>query len=622
MNNKKNQKFSRNNQIYKTKSLNTISIQKIPVTLSFRVHNNKTIYVKKNNIDFKKIIYSNIQKYNINNNDYDIIKINDLVDSKSCHLIAIFKDYLISDYIEEFLQRFYKRKESKTRIPKFVDYYKNYLKFFCNPTFSDFFSNNIIQELGEAKAEIYYNNNYGNKNKEKKEEVNKDIIFDTIVKESIDYMIKDTRDYFTTINSQETINLPDETVLIINGVNKNSNENSITSILNCFSSPDIINQNQTNKNNEEKNIIKKNLSSISIENKLNNIHVRRTNNKCKTNLFKPISTIQTSTRINSDNKNVLKKEEKNLKINQNEVLNNKNKSISKEISNNKILKSQLSNSNFSRNKNKLNLHNSKNNNNKIYLTTTPTKTKKKSVDNKLNKNNNNLNKNNGNLNLQDIMKLTLQIYNEKIKNGNIQKNNNEINVKINNNNRIIHHQHTRSSPIINNINININNNICLQNTNSQNSLNIMNNTDNKSSPIKNSRNKEHFFIRVNTDSHKRINAYSTNSNFYNYSTNNNKEIDSFLKNSLFSTYNNGIKVEKSKKENKKYSNNDIYIKENHLSPMKNNTNLNSIYEQLQKNNIFSPQSNRNKGILINNTLKNQLNNYNRKNIIIEKKKKK
>ena len=52
MNNKKNQKFSRNNQIYKTKSLNTISIQKIPVTLSFRVHNNKTIYVKKNNIDF------------------------------------------------------------------------------------------------------------------------------------------------------------------------------------------------------------------------------------------------------------------------------------------------------------------------------------------------------------------------------------------------------------------------------------------------------------------------------------------------------------------------------------------------------------------------------------------
>ena len=170
--------------------------------------------------------------------------------------------------------------------------------------------------------------------------------------------------------------------------------------------------------------------------------------------------------------------------------------------------------------------------------------------------------------------------------------------------------------------ININNNNCIQNTNSQNSLNIMNNTDNKSSPIKNSRNKEHIFIRVNTDSHKRINAFSTNSNFYNYSTNNNKEIDSFLKNSLFSTYNNGIKVEKSKKENKKYSNNDIYIKENHLSPMKNNTNLNSIYEQLQKNNIFSPQSNRNKGILINNTLKNQLNNYNRKNIIIEKKKKK
>ena len=166
MNKKNNQnKISKNNNINKTKSLNTISFIKIPISLSFRVHNSKKLNEKNKKMSFKKLIYSNLQKYNINNNEYNIMKINDLIDSKSSRLIAIFKDCLINDYIEEFLNRYYKRKESKTRIPKFSDYYKNYLKFFCNPTFSDFYANEIIQDFGEAKAEIYYNKNYCHKNK-------------------------------------------------------------------------------------------------------------------------------------------------------------------------------------------------------------------------------------------------------------------------------------------------------------------------------------------------------------------------------------------------------------------------------------------------------------------------
>ena len=626
MNNKKNQnKFSKNNNVNNTKSLNTISFVKIPKSLSFRVHNSKNLNEKNKKMSFKKLIYSNLQKYNINDNDYNIMKINDLVDSKSSRLIAIFKDYLINDYIEEFLNRYYKRKESKTRIPKFSDYYKNYLKFFCNPTFTDFYANEIIQEFGEAKAEIYYNQNYGHKNKEKKIDSNKEIaktIFDTIVKESIDYMIKDTKDYFTTISPQETINLPDETLLIINGVNKNSNENSISSILNCFSDSNIKNNNTKNKNNEKINNDKKLINPNSI---VNNIYVNRAYYKSNTNLFKPISTIQTYGRIYSENKKNLKKP-KDLKISQIEVSNSQNNfnNKNKNHSNGKIISTQISNSNFSRNKIKLQSHNSKNSNNKIFQTSSPDKrTKKKSSDkrNKQNKNNINSNQNNENLNINDILKL----YNDKTKNINNNINNNIINKENNNNennnNRIIHHKHTRSSPIINNFNININNHINLQNINSNNNINSSNNLEYKNSLVKNnnnSRNKAQIFIRVNTDSQKKLNPYSTSSNFNHFASNINNDLEYFIKNNLFSSYHE-IKVEKLKKEdNKNKNNNEIKMKNIYNSPLQNKTNINSIYEQLQKNNnILSPEIIKKKGFITNNNYKT---NRKKKNIPYEKRK--
>jgi hypothetical protein len=57
-------------------------------------------------------------------------------------------------------------------LPKFYEYYKNYLNFFCKGTFTSFYANNMMQEYGEYQAEIYYNINYvkkeGIKKKEKK----------------------------------------------------------------------------------------------------------------------------------------------------------------------------------------------------------------------------------------------------------------------------------------------------------------------------------------------------------------------------------------------------------------------------------------------------------------------
>ena len=64
-----------------------------------------------------------------------------LIFNKNTHLVSTFKDFMIWDYIEEFLKRYYKGAESDERVPKFASFYKNYLKFFCIPTFKDIFCN-------------------------------------------------------------------------------------------------------------------------------------------------------------------------------------------------------------------------------------------------------------------------------------------------------------------------------------------------------------------------------------------------------------------------------------------------------------------------------------------------
>ena len=113
-------------------------------------------------------INSQLQKYNCNPLKKNIMIINDIIETKSNHFLAIFKDYLITDYIDEFLKRYFIVNESEELIPKFYDYYQNYLKFFCRGFFTDFQVNKIIQDYGECQAELYYNKNYGTKSKNEK----------------------------------------------------------------------------------------------------------------------------------------------------------------------------------------------------------------------------------------------------------------------------------------------------------------------------------------------------------------------------------------------------------------------------------------------------------------------
>ena len=167
----------KNNKSNKTRKNNNSIISQIISDIynnnSFKL--NKEINIEKiRRIIKSKISYiipkKNLEKYNSTPSQKNIMLINDLIESKETHFIATFKDYLISDFHEEFLRRYFQFHETKEILPKFYQYYKNYLNFFCKGIFCDFYLNEVMQEYGECQAEFYYNKNYGHKDRMKKKE--------------------------------------------------------------------------------------------------------------------------------------------------------------------------------------------------------------------------------------------------------------------------------------------------------------------------------------------------------------------------------------------------------------------------------------------------------------------
>ena len=119
----------------------------------------------------KKLLY---KKYNTTKKQYDMILLENVIQSKYCHDIAVFKEKILYNYKEEFLKRYYLKKESKIRIPKFVSFYKNYLTFFCKPIFSELNLNDLIQIYSEKKAQLFYNENYKEEDNMKNDNNNND----------------------------------------------------------------------------------------------------------------------------------------------------------------------------------------------------------------------------------------------------------------------------------------------------------------------------------------------------------------------------------------------------------------------------------------------------------------
>ena len=293
------------------------------------MESNERIKNEKNIKRLEKIINMNLKyKYNTSNPNFlcslDIFNTENLIYNKRSHLVELFKDYMLWNYIDEFLRRFYKTKESEERIATLYLYYKQYLSFFCKPIFTNFKYNDILLNGEEKKAKLFYNNYYINKNKQR-EDNNKDngilniedsnsinnnisrnssrekyMIFNESIRKRIE------NNYINNFNfnisfklSESSIKLRDE-----NSSRINSNDNSLISIIDGITLP---NKNKKKYKIQEtyfinsNNILKSNNNNKNIQ--LNNVKLIKPKNQNKNHNkhHNSITNITTRREKNSNN---------------------------------------------------------------------------------------------------------------------------------------------------------------------------------------------------------------------------------------------------------------------------------------------------------------------------------
>ena len=180
-----------------TKNIITSIITKIN-SIQKKLPSNKQKEIKK--FSFIYIISNNIKKYNSTPEIKNKMIINDLLESKETHYTALFKDYLLYNYIEEFLHSYYKSSQIYKLLRKLFVYYKNYSKFFCKGKFSDFPINDIVQDYGERQAEVYYNEHYGQK------DINMNNINNESIKMIFTESIKSSIIMYQHLNKNEELN--------------------------------------------------------------------------------------------------------------------------------------------------------------------------------------------------------------------------------------------------------------------------------------------------------------------------------------------------------------------------------------------------------------------------------
>ena len=219
-------------------------------------------------------------KYNILPNEYTLMKLDNFISAKYCHSLASFKEKLIFNYDEEFLNRFYPKKISYKKIPLFSEFYKSYLKFFCFPTLAELRLNELIEDMVEKKAKAFYNENFTEKKDKNDKKINC-IIFTNKIRQDISRSNSLSNLTKTTIKNHSTTNKSSSSLLTIEKIfNELNNEKKI--------------------NNNSKNKLKNNNSINSINKGLkNSVILHKIKKKIKTN-FKDKDSTNISSKIKNN----------------------------------------------------------------------------------------------------------------------------------------------------------------------------------------------------------------------------------------------------------------------------------------------------------------------------------
>ena len=266
-----------------------------PQPNNYKILYKQNYYLKRyENYFLKKLVI----KYNILPQEYNLMQLDNFISAKYCHKLAIFKEKLIYNDMEEFLKDYYNIKQSKKEIPILTEFYKSYLNYFCFPTFSELRLNDLVEEMIEKKAKIFYNENYKDENKKT---INNNI--------SLNNIIIFTEKIKHDLSKENTLTEISKTTIKSNNISKSGSLNSISTInniLNFLNTQNIVNDNtlinlKTKSNlllysrdnidlitdrNKKNNFVKNNENLKNDFIKINNCSTERNNKKSTFNLKK------------------------------------------------------------------------------------------------------------------------------------------------------------------------------------------------------------------------------------------------------------------------------------------------------------------------------------------------
>ena len=298
-----------------------------------------------------------LYKYNYKkyvHNDYNSLLIEKIMSNEKSHLVAIFKDHLIFDELDEFLRRFYKNNEIKERINKLCFYHIQTSVIFPNyfPLVeSKYIYNNVVQKQRIINEQEEKEENKIKIKNNKKEKKNDKLFTSTIYDEILDgsgsimrivfgfeskkYNLKKYQNENNN-NSGKNKDKDKEGVNIENSLDINKDSFEINALIKELDkAEEKLNLKNKKNNNLSKHILnnKNNIFKTKIKLIINNTNE-------KTIKIKNIDTFSSSNFINSSNKNIktnintkIKHNNNNLNLNINTKYNNEFKNENNNIKN-------------------------------------------------------------------------------------------------------------------------------------------------------------------------------------------------------------------------------------------------------------------------------------------------
>ena len=127
--------------------------------------------------DYMKLVRQNMyKKYSTNTEkDYDLSVMNNILEKDKCHIVALFKEFLLYYDYMEFLKRFYKITETRSRLINISYFYKENLLFFPNysPLMESNYLHHNIRRKQALKNKIIHDKKKMKKSKKNLKELNK-----------------------------------------------------------------------------------------------------------------------------------------------------------------------------------------------------------------------------------------------------------------------------------------------------------------------------------------------------------------------------------------------------------------------------------------------------------------